>query len=321
MADFINALEERNLEKIRACPKSDLHNHFVLGGSREFLQKMTGLKIDPIKKPISSMDDMHAWNRENLGARFETSDMRRVLIRAAFQQARDDGVVVLEIGEDVWGLGEYFHNDIDELVEAFIAAQREIAPEIELRLQIGLSRHCSTEYLADCLSHFWGSRAFYSIDLYGDEFAQPIENFKSIYRRAKKEGLRLKAHVGEWGTAEDVRRAVEELELDEVQHGISAIQDKSVVRFLADHHIRLNMTPSSNILLGRVPSMSGHPIGQLYRSGVDVTINSDDVLIFDSDVSKEYLRLYESGCLSAKELDNIRQSGLQLLENNWEDAP
>ena len=105
-------------------------------------------------------------------------------------------------------------------------------------------------------------------------------------------------------------QAREELELHEVQHGISAIHDESVVRFLADHHIRLNITPSSNILLGRIPGMSGHPIGRLYRSGVDVTINSDDILIFDSDVSKEYLRLYESGCLSAEELDSIRQNGL-----------
>ena len=160
------------------------------------------------------------------------------------------------------------------------------------------------------MSHFWGHKAFYSIDLYGNELAQPIENFKSIYRRAKAEGLRLKAHVGEWGTADDVRRAVEELELDEVQHGISAVQDETVVRFLADHRIRLNITPSSNVLLGRVPSLSSHPIGRLYRNGVDVTINSDDILIFDSDVSKEYLRLYESGCLSAEELDDIRQNGL-----------
>lgn len=179
-----------------------------------------------------------------------------------------------------------------------------------MRLQIGLSRHCPIGYLEDCLSHFWGNKAFYSIDLYGDELVQPIENFKSIYRRAKKEGLRLKAHVGEWGSAEEVRRAVEELELHEVQHGISAIHDESVVRFLADHHIRLNITSSSNILLGRIHGMSGHPIGRFYRSGVDVTINSDDILIFDSDVSKEYLRLYESGCLSAEELDSIRQNGL-----------
>ena len=310
MADFVDALKQRNLEKIRAFPKSDLHNHFVLGGCRQYLRKTTGFKIEPIKNPISSMDEMHAWNRENLGERFETSEMRKGLIKAAFWQAQYDGVAVLEIGEDVWGLSEYFHNDIDELIEAFTTAQKEIAPNIELRLQIGLSRHCPIEYLEDCLSHFWGNKAFYSIDLYGNEFAQPIENFKSIYRRAKKEGLCLKAHVGEWGTAEDVRRAVEELDLDEVQHGIRAIHDENVVRFLADHRIRLNITPSSNLLLGRVPSMSSHPIGRLYRSGVDVTINSDDILIFDSDVSKEYLRLYESGCLSAEELDSIRQNGL-----------
>lgn len=310
MDDFIAALEQRDLEKISSFPKSDLHNHFVLGGSREYLWQMTGVQIKPIHGCLSSMDEMHAWNRDNLGKRFDTPEMRRILIGATFQQASDDGVTVLEIGEDVWGLSEYFHNDIDELIEAFTTAQREIAPDMELRLQIGLSRHCPIGYLEECLSHFWGNRAFYSIDLYGDELVQPIENFKSIYRRAKKEGLRLKAHVGEWGSAEDVRRAVEELELHEVQHGISAIHDESVVRFLADHHICLNITPSSNILLGRIPGMSDHPIGRLYRSGVDVTINSDDIQIFDSDVSKEYLRLYESGCLSAEELDSIRQNGL-----------
>ena len=57
--------------------------------------------------------------------------------------------------------------------------------------------------------------------------------------------------------------------------------------------------------------MADHPIRRLYRSDVDVTINSDDILIFDSDVSKEYLRLYESGCLLAEELDDIRQNGLK----------
>lgn len=311
MDDFISALKQRNLKKIKSFPKSDLHNHFVLGGSRGYLRQVTGAAIKPIPAPLSSMDEMHAWNQKNLGERFNTPEMRKLLIRAAFQQARDDGVKVLEIGEDVWGLGEFFHNDTDELIEAFSTAQKEIAPNTELRLQISLSRHCSIGYLEECLSHFWGNQAFYSIDLYGDELAQPIENFKSIYRRAKADGLRLKAHVGEWGTAGDVRQAVEELELDEVQHGIAAVHDESVVRFLADYQIRLNVTPSSNVLLGRVPSMAEHPIGRLYRSGVDVTINSDDILIFDSDVSKEYLRLYESGCLSAEELDNIRQNGLK----------
>ena len=309
--EFTDALKQGDLETVRKCPKADLHNHFVLGGSRQFLLENTGRIIQPIKKPIRSLDEMHAWNSRNLGGFFETPEGRRLLIRAAFAQAAEDGVTVLEIGEDVWGLGEYFHGNIEELVAAFENAHRELAPGIELRLQIGLSRHCDTAYLEDCLSHFWGCRAFYSIDLYGDELAQPIENFQSIYRRAKAEGLKTKAHVGEWGTADDVRRAVECLELDEVQHGIAAAEDPSVVRFLAENHIRLNITPSSNYLLGRVKDLKTHPIAALYRSGVDVTVNSDDILIIDSDVSKEYLRLYQSGCLSAEELDDIRKTGLK----------
>lgn len=311
LMEFVDALIQENLEAIRRCPKSDLHNHFVLGGSRHFLREYSGRDILPIKHPLHSMDEMHAWNSKNIGTIFETPEGRRMLIQATFLQAKDDGVTILEIGEDVWGLGEFFNGSIEELVDAFETAHQEIAPDIELRLQIGMSRHCDIAYLENCLSHFWGCKAFYSIDLYGDELAQPIENFKAIYRRAKSEGLRLKAHVGEWGKAEDVRRAVECLELDEVQHGISAAEDPSVIRFLRDNHIRLNITPSSNYLLGRVTDLKNHPIAEIYRNGIDVTINSDDVLIFDSDVSKEYLRLYQCGCLNADELDDIRKSGLK----------
>jgi adenosine deaminase len=310
---FTEALWRGNLEAIRKSPKADLHNHFVLGGSRKYLLKQSGRNIQPIMKPLHSMEEMHAWNAANIGHFFDTPNGRRMLIKAAFMQAKEDGVTILEIGEDVWGLGAFFNEHIDELVDAFETAHKEIAPEIELRLQVGMSRHCKIDYLEDCLSHFWGCKAFYSIDLYGDELAQPIENFIPIYRRAKIEGLRLKAHVGEWGTADDVRRAVECLELDEVQHGIAAAKDASVIRFLADNRIRLNITPSSNYLLGRVKNLKTHPIAKLYRSGIDVTINSDDVLIFDSDVSKEYLRLYQYGCLTAEELDDIRENGLRSL--------
>ena len=311
--EFVDALKSGDLEALRRCPKADLHDHFVLGGSRRFLAEHTGREIRPIERPLHSMEEMHAWYANNLGTAFETSEGRRMLIRAAFAQAQEDGVTILEIGEDVWGLGAFFHGDVEELASAFETARQKIAPEITLRLQIGLSRHCDVGYLEDCLSRFWGCKAFYSVDLYGDELVQPIERFIPIYRRARAEGLRLKAHVGEWGTAEDVRRAVECLELDEVQHGIAAAADPAVVRFLRDHHIRLNITPSSNRLLGRVRDLSTHPIAALYRSGVDVTINSDDVLIFDSDVSKEYLRLYQSGCLGAEELDDIRKNGLRAV--------
>ena len=307
---FIEALKNGDLNAARCFPKADLHNHFVLGGNREYLLKKTGYEISPVSKPLRSMSEMDAWSAQYIGNRFNSTEGRKLLIEASFAQAKYDGVTVLEIGEDVWGLGEFFHNDISELIYAFQDANNRIAPEIELRLQIGLSRHCPIDYLEDCLKRFWGHKEFYSIDLYGDELAQPIESFIPIYEKAAENGLVLKAHVGEWGTAQDVMTAIKVLHLNEVQHGIAAVKDEYIIGFLVENNIRLNITPSSNVLLGRVSDLSNHPIAQLYRRGVNVTINSDDVLIFDSDVSKEYLRLYQSGCLTAEELDNIRLNGL-----------
>jgi len=307
---FMNALTNQDIESVRKIPKADLHNHFVLGGNRQYIETMTGINIPYHPGNLSSMQDMHEWNHKYIGEKFDNSEMRNLLIEATFVQAKEDGVKVLEIGEDVWGLGEFFHNDIDELIETFQNAKSKFAPEVQLRLQIGLSRHCKVDYLMKCLDRFWGYKEFYSIDLYGDEFAQPIENFVPIYNKAKNNGLRLKAHIGEWGTSQDIKKGIELLELDEVQHGIAAADSEKVMQYLVAHSIRLNITPTSNVKLGRVKDIKNHPIQKLYRSGVNVTINSDDILIFDSDVSKEYLRLYESKTLSAEELDDIRVNGL-----------
>ena len=118
----------------------------------------------------------------------------------------------------------------------------------------------------------------------GDELAQPTAVFKPLYRKAKDAGLNESARR-RMGNADSVQRAVEELELDEVQHGISAAQSTSVMKFLADNRIRLNICPTSNVLLGRVKSLARHPIRELYDAGVKVTINTDDVLVFGQSVS------------------------------------
>lgn len=232
------------------------------------------------------------------------------LLEATLHQTVKAGVTVLEIGEDVWALYPYYNKDITKLLNIWQDARQRIAPNVELRLQIGMFRHCSIDYLEPFQDH----PEFVSLDCYGDELSQPIENFNPIYRKAREHGLILKAHVGEWGSAEDVQKAVELLDLDEVQHGIAAAKSPAVMAYLAQRKIRLNLTLSSNVLLGRVPSMKEHPIAVLKRSGIEVTINSDDVLIFDSDVSLEYLRARQAGLLSAEELNEIRLTGLQPLK-------
>ena len=64
-------------------------------------------------------------------------------------------------------------------------------------------------------------------------------------------------------------------------------------------------------MLGYAQSYKEHPIKLLYENGVRVTINTDDLLIFDSSIENEYLLLYREGTLTATHLNEIRLNGLR----------
>jgi adenosine deaminase len=196
------------------------------------------------------------------------------------------------------------------LTDALRGVHARVAPDIEWIPQLDLTREVPVAIQASRLAPFLELGFYRTLDMSGDELAQPIESFKPLYRMAKNAGLRLKAHAGEWGDADSVQRAVEELELDEVQHGTAAAESRTVMRFLADNRVRLNICPTSNVMLGRVESLAAHPIRRLYDAGVRVTINTDDILMFGESVSEEYLSLYRAGVFTAAELDEIRQNGL-----------
>ena len=268
MVSFVDALETGNLEALREIPKSDLHNHAYAGGNREWVARVAGRDIAPLGRPLSSVAEMHTWVDRQFGPVFAGPDGRLKAFEATFVQARYDGVTRLEVGEDVWAI-TLFDQDAVQLTSKLAEIHARVAPNIEWIPQLGMSRHCTVANLANWLKPFLELGLYKSLDLSGDELSQPIERFKPLYRMAKAAGLRLKAHAGEWSAADTVWRAVEELELDEVQHGIAAANSEPVMRFLADNCIRLNICPRSNVLLGRVQSLATHPISKAVRCGRD----------------------------------------------------
>src|SRR5215469_11696559 len=307
---FQAALEDGDLDGLRSCAKADLHIHAgFAGGDREFLNDATGLDIAPLDRVLASMDDMHSWVQNQVGDRFHRMPGRMLGFEATFLQAQRDGVTRLEAGEDVWGIT--LHDGSATAVWAMLeTAHAGRAPEIEWIPQLALSRHCSIPALEQWLAPLLELGTFQTLDLSGDELAQPIEAFVPLYRRAKSAGLRLKAHVGEWGTADDVWQAVELLELDEVQHGIAAASSPAAMGFLARAGVRLNVCLTSNVMLGRVARIEEHPIRQLLDAGIRVTIGTDDPLLFGTSLSREFLALANTGVLTPAELDAVRLAAL-----------
>jgi adenosine deaminase len=309
MSAFQIALENGDLDAIRRIPKSDLHNHFFLGGNRALVSEWAGADITPLDHRLGSMAEMDAWTQTRFGKLFAGAQGRLRAFEATLVQAKLDGVTRLETGETPWAMT--LHNgSATALTDALRDLHARVAPGIEWLAQLGLTREVPVDVQARRLAPFLELGFWRTLDMSGDELAQPTAVFKPLYRMAKGAGLRLKAHVGEWGNADSVQRAVEELELDEVQHGIAAAQSEVVMRFLADNRVRLNICPTSNVMLGRVDSLAVHPIRKLYDAGVKVTVNTDDILMFGQSVSDEFLNLYRAGLLSAAELDEIRQNGL-----------
>jgi adenosine deaminase len=239
---FAEAITNENLSEIKKFPKSDLYNHGVLGGNIDYVNQRYNRNIKPLHHTLKGMDEMHQWVSDNIGDLFDGREGRLKAIEATFTQAAEDGISSLETGDDVWAI-TMFNNSAVELTDALKSIHTKISPEIDFIPQLGISRHCPVDLIVEWFEPFLALDYFKTIDLSGDEFAQPITIFKPIYKIAKDHGLILKAHVGEWGSADSIREAVEELELDEIQHGISAVESPQLMRWLADHNIRVNICP------------------------------------------------------------------------------
>ncbi len=230
---------------------------------------------------------------------------------AAAQHAVDDGVVLLEVSFDIRASRHYpdglsgFTTFIRLLVEQF-------RDRVELRPELGFSRAAASDHeLMELVVDAIASDVFRSIDMYGNQNDCDPALVQGIYGKAHSNGMTLKAHVGEFSGADEVKRTVEVLQLNDVQHGIAASESVGVMKWLSDNHIRLHICPTSNVRLGAVADYATHPIRSLYDHGVKVTVNTDDLMIFGQSVSDEYLNLHRSGVLTANELDAIRVASIE----------
>lgn len=133
-----------------------------------------------------------------------------------------------------------------------------------------------------------------SID--GDEAggaASHTERFEEAFGRAAAGGLRRCAHAGESSGARGVREAVDRLGAERIDHGIRCVEDPRLVGELAERAIPLDVCPSSNVVLGAVPSLADHPLPRLQAAGIRFSLNTDDPLLYGVDVPGEYRRCAE----------------------------
>lgn len=306
-SDFFSGLAENNRELLLKVPMSDIHNHSTKGCRRSWLAEQLNMVLPEPPEKFDGLFGMQEWFTREIKPYCTGKEGIILRWEGAFAEAKRNHIVRLAMNFgvteiDLVGGMEPFRKMIDGF-------HQKHCPDTVFEPEITYISLCNVEEETERMDQFVSDGYFRSIDVCGGENLRPIEDFLPLYRKAEQFHLIKKMHVGESGPAEDVRKAVDILGLDEVHHGIRAADSKDVMRFLAENKIQLNVCPSSNVMLGYARSVKDHPIKVLYESGVKVTINTDDLLIFDSSIENEYLLLYRAGVLSAEQLNEIRLLG------------
>ena len=308
--DFVEALSTDNLTAIKAAPKTDVHCHAFFSTRRESVERWLG---HPLTKPplkMKGVEGMMEYADAVLAPHIKHRQGFEFVAVSAMDDAVQDGVVMLEMSFDI-RLAEFYSGGITELCAFVEALVERYKGQADLRPELGFSRgNADDPKLVALAQEAVEMGVFQSIDLYSRQEVCPPEVMKPLFTKARDAGMKLKAHVGEFEDAEEIRRTVEVLDLDEVQHGIAAAESVEIMRWLSEHHIQLNVCPTSNVMLDGVSELAAHPIRVLFDNGVPVTINTDDLMIFGHSVSEEYRNLYQVGVFSAEELEDIRRASL-----------
>ena len=305
---FYEGLIENDAAKLREVPKSDIHNHSTKGCRRVWLEERLNCELMAPPERFDGLTGMHEWFTTSIKPYCKGSEGMILRWEGAFEEAKRNHITRLAMNfgaHDIDCVG-----GMDVFMNIIRNFHQKHCPNTVFEPELTYVSLCNAEEEADRMERYVSSGFFKSIDVCGGENVQPFEAYLPLYRKAEQYHLAKKMHVGETGSAEDVRRAVEVLGLSEVHHGINSATSTEVMRFLADNQIQLNICPSSNVMLGYVADYKSHPIKILYENGVKVTLNTDDLLLFDSSIENEYLLLYQAGALSAEQLDEIRKIGL-----------
>lgn len=126
-----------------------------------------------------------------------------------------------------------------------------------------------------------------AIDLAGAEGLVPLSAFAPLFGKARAYHLPMTCHAGDSQNADTVRDAIG-FGVSRIGHGHHLIEDEKLCHYAKAHHITLEICPTSNVQCMTVPSYEKHPVRELFKKGVPVTINTDNMMLAHTTLDDEY---------------------------------
>ncbi|QTC92351.1 adenosine deaminase [Brevundimonas goettingensis] len=307
---------------INSLPKAELHLH--IEGSLEPELMFELARRNKVEIPFDSVEAVRAaYDFSNLqdfldiyyaGANvLQTEQDFHDLAYAYFQRAAADRVRHAEIFFDPQthtDRGIPFQVVADGLLSGMKAAEADL--DVSSQLILCFLRHLDEDAAFATLrkAEPWLDR-IRGVGLDSSEVGHPPSKFKSVFAAAGSMGLKRVAHAGEEGPPEYVWEALDLLKIDRMDHGNRSMEDPKLVERLAKEGMTLTVCPLSNHKLCVVDDLKDHPVPEMLRQGLHVTLNSDDPAYFGGYVNENWRQLTAAVGLTREQLIGLAKNSFE----------
>ena len=291
---------------LKALPKTDLHCH--LDGSLRVETVLELAKEQGVKLPADNVDDLRDILQAGRGKNKSLADYLKIfdLTLSVLQTASALERVAFELAEDQWNDGVRLLEvrfspvlnierglTLIETIEATKAGLRRA--ELKYGIITGIivcgirSIGGDTSLTLAELAVAFKNRGVVGFDLAGQEENYPAKDHMDAFYLTLNNNLNLTIHAGEAYGPESIHQAIHYCGAHRIGHGTRTREDGDLLNYINDHRIPLEMCITSNVQTGSVSSFESHPIKTYYELGLRVTINTDNLLVSDTTVSKEFM--------------------------------
>ena len=126
-----------------------------------------------------------------------------------------------------------------------------------------------------------------ALDLAGAEGIVPLSNFAPIFDLARELELPFTCHAGDSQGPETVEDALN-FGAKRLGHGHHVFEDPDLCQRAMKEGATFEICPTSNVCCQSTMSYGDHYVKRMYDLGMRVTINTDNMTLFDLTLDKEY---------------------------------
>jgi adenosine deaminase len=320
-----------SLKFLKKLPKVQLHDHLD-GGLRP--QTIIELARDQkyAKLPFGDPGELADWffrgaNKGSLPEFLEgfehtcgVMQTPEALERTAYEMMEDmynDGVVYVEtrfapVFHTQKGL--HWEEIVSSVLKGLELGKKDFGVEFGLIICAMRDMNLSLE-MAELAVDF-RDRGVVGFDLAGEEGGYPPKKHVDAFHYIQRENFNITIHAGEGFGKESIWQAIQWCGAHRIGHATRlaediTVHDEKIVRlghlaqYVLDKRVPLEMCLSSNVHTGAVKSLDEHPFGLYYNAKYRVTLNTDDRLMSDTTLSKEYQIAADVFKLNIDDLEKI----------------